>query len=374
VTYTYDNNGNMLTSVSGANTTHYTWDFENRLTSVQLPGSGGTINFKYDPFGRRVEKVSSSATSIYIYDGDNLVEETNSAGTAVARYTQTQNIDEPLAMLRGSTTSYYSADGLGSITSLTNTSGANAQTYTYDSFGNLTASSGSLTNSFRYTGREFDTETSLYYYRARYYDATVGRFLGEDPIHFIAGVNFYPYVGNSPTNGLDPSGLAPKPGQNCGITKCFGVAYFTAVRNDQAPAGALRPYGIPAKTGTVAVDPRDFGLPYPRGNSRSANEGKAAIQALLAYEYPGLVVIPGDGSGITPPDAPNPPYPVSDIIDPRVLNHPRSVPTIDIYRVPTNAAANKLTGLHYTWILFPAGSPFDCPAGFVKNPVGIAGP
>src|ERR1700674_5443528 len=169
-TYTYDSNGNMLTSVSGANTTHYTWDFENRLTSVQLPGSGGTVNFKYDGFGRRIEKISSSATSIYIYDGGNLIEETNSVGSAVARYTQGLNIDEPLAMLRGNTTSYYSADGLGSVTSLRNTSGANAQTYTYDSFGNLTASSGSLTNSFRYTGREFDTEPSLYYYRARYYD------------------------------------------------------------------------------------------------------------------------------------------------------------------------------------------------------------
>jgi YD repeat-containing protein len=92
----------MLTSVSGANTTHYNWDFENRLTSVQLPGSGGTVSFKYDAFGRRVEKVSSSTTSIYVYDGDNLIEEINSAGTAVARYTQGLNIDEPLAMLRGS--------------------------------------------------------------------------------------------------------------------------------------------------------------------------------------------------------------------------------------------------------------------------------
>jgi len=72
------------------------------------------------------------------------------------------NIDEPLVMLRSGTTSYYQADGLGSLTSLSNPSGALTNTYTYDSFGNLLASTGSLVNSFRCTGREFDTETSLY--------------------------------------------------------------------------------------------------------------------------------------------------------------------------------------------------------------------
>ncbi len=129
--------------------------------------------FRYDPFGRRIEKISPNATSIFAYDGDNLVETVNASGSVVARYAQGLNIDEPLAELRGGTTDYYEADGLGSVTSLTDTTGAVAQTYTYDSFGNTVATSGSLVNSFQYTGREFDAETSLYYYRARYYDATV---------------------------------------------------------------------------------------------------------------------------------------------------------------------------------------------------------
>jgi RHS repeat-associated protein len=208
-TYTYDNNGNTLTKVVGSNTTQYFWDYENRMSSVTLPGSGGTVSFKYDPFGRRIYKSSSSGTSVYAYDGDNLVEETNSSGAAVARYSQGLNIDEPLAMLRSSTTSYYQADGLGSLTSLSNTSGALANTYTYDSFGNLTASTGSPTNSFRYTGREFDAETGLYYYRARYYDTQTGRFLSEDPIGFGGGENFYRNVRNHPTDLGDPMGLSP---------------------------------------------------------------------------------------------------------------------------------------------------------------------
>jgi len=128
------------------------------MTSVTLPGSGGTVTFKYDPFGRRIYKSSSIGTSIYTYDGDNLIEETNSSGAVVARYSQTQNIDEPLAMLRSAATSYYHADGLGSVTSLSNAAGALAQTYTFDSFGKLTASSGSLTNPFQFTSRELDTE------------------------------------------------------------------------------------------------------------------------------------------------------------------------------------------------------------------------
>ena len=165
-----------------------------------------TDSFKYDPSGRRIYKASSLGTSIYAYDGENLIEETNSSGAAVARYSQTQNIDEPLAMLRGGSTSYYHEDALGSVTSLSNATGALAQTYTFDSFGKQTASSGSITNPFQYTAREFDPETSLYYYRARYYDPSTGRFLNEDPTGFRGGINLYGCVGNDPINKTDPDG------------------------------------------------------------------------------------------------------------------------------------------------------------------------
>jgi RHS repeat-associated protein len=206
-TYTYDYNGNTQTKVVGSNTTSYAWDFENRLTSATLPGTGGTVTFAYDPFGRRIKKVTSTTTSIFAYDGDNLIEETNSSGAVVARYAETQNIDEPVAMLRSGATSYFHADGLGSVTTLSNAAGSIANTYTYDSFGKLTASTGSLVNPFQYTARESDIETGLYYYRARYYDPTAGRFLGEDPIGLGGGPNFYNYALGDPTNFSDPTGL-----------------------------------------------------------------------------------------------------------------------------------------------------------------------
>jgi RHS repeat-associated protein len=186
----FDNNGNATTKNDSTGITTYAWDFENLMTSVALPASGGTLSFRYDPFGRRIYKSSSSGTSIFAYDGDNLVEETNSSGAAIARYSQGLNIDEPLAMLRSSTISFYQADGLGSVTSLSNAAGALAQIYTFDSFGKQTATSGSIVNSFQYTGRESDSETGLYYYRARYYDPVAVRFISEDLSGFGAAQIF----------------------------------------------------------------------------------------------------------------------------------------------------------------------------------------
>jgi len=116
-------------------------------------------------------------------------------------------IDEPLAELRSSAVSFYNADGLGSTTSLTNSAGAISNKYFYDSFGNVYRSSGSVVNAYQFTAREFDSETGLYYYRARYYDPAVGRFLSEDPFGFSSGVNYYPYAANNPTDDTDPLGL-----------------------------------------------------------------------------------------------------------------------------------------------------------------------
>jgi RHS repeat-associated protein len=203
--YAYDNNGNTLTDPAGK---QYTWDFENRLVQAVVPGTG-TTTFKYDPFGRRIQKSGQLGTTNYLYDGDNdsVIGEVDNNGNIVARYTHGLGIDQPFAELRSGATSYYQADGLGSATSLSNLAGVLANTYTYDSFGKLTASTGTIINPFQYTAREFDSETGIYSYRARYYDTSVGRFISEDPSGFAGDGNFYAYTANNPVLYIDPSGL-----------------------------------------------------------------------------------------------------------------------------------------------------------------------
>jgi RHS repeat-associated protein len=135
--------------------------------------------------------------------------ELDQSGNVSARYAQGSGLDQPLAEFRSGTASYYDQDGLGSVTSLNNSTSVLANSYSYDSFGKPTASTGTLTNPFQYTGREFDSETGIYYYRARYYDSSGGRFLSEDPLRFGIAPNFYAYVANDPVGYIDPSGLCP---------------------------------------------------------------------------------------------------------------------------------------------------------------------
>jgi RHS repeat-associated protein len=179
-----------------------------RLVQAVVPGqNGGTTTFRYDPFGRRIQKSGPLGTTNYLYDGEDSIEELDQSGNVLARYTHGEGLDEAFAEFHSGTSSYYEADGLNSIMSLTNSSATIISTYSYDSFGHLSNTTGTLLNSLRYTGREFDSETGLSYYRARYYDSAAGRFMSEDPAAFSASLNFYSYVRNSPVMWVDPFGL-----------------------------------------------------------------------------------------------------------------------------------------------------------------------
>ncbi len=102
---------------------------------------------------------------------------------------------------------YYHYDGLGSVVALSDSNSDTIQTYDYSVYGQVAAEDPDfLTNPYMFTGRRFDIETGLYYYRARYYNPYIGRFLQTDPVGYGAGINWYAYCGNNPLNMVDPSG------------------------------------------------------------------------------------------------------------------------------------------------------------------------
>jgi len=223
LSYLYDANGNQTSRVSVRSpekTWVSTWDYENRLVKMEkVKGAEKqTVSFTYDPLGRRVEKklttvkggITKTSVWSYVYDGDNIALEVyaDAEGSVTKTfYTHGASVDEHLALERGNGSYYYHTDGLGSVTAITDGNKAVVQGYGYDSFGNMKQST-SFVNSFTYTGREWDKETGLYYYRARYYDPMEGRFISKDPIGFKGGdVNIYAYVKNNPIRFRDPRGL-----------------------------------------------------------------------------------------------------------------------------------------------------------------------
>jgi RHS repeat-associated protein len=116
-------------------------------------------------------------------------------------------------------------DHLGTVHDLVDDSGAVVNHITYDSYGNVLAQTNpAVSTRFLFTGREFDAETGLYYYRARYYDPKLGRFINKDPIRFRAGTNLYRYVGNAPQAFTDPQGKLP-PEFFEAVTKLWDVPY-----------------------------------------------------------------------------------------------------------------------------------------------------
>jgi RHS repeat-associated protein len=193
----YDANGNMTSD----GTHSYTWDARNRLAAMD---SGSTANFAYDAFGRRSSKTILGAQKNFLYDGANAVQEL-SGSTATANMLA-GGVDEVFQRTDSGGAMNLLADALGSTVGLANTTGILQTTYSYEPFGNTTATGTSSSNSTAYTGREVDA-TGLYFYRARYYNATLQRFISEDPIGLDGGINFYRYVGDNPVNLLDPFGL-----------------------------------------------------------------------------------------------------------------------------------------------------------------------
>ena len=197
---TYDLNGNL----TAAGTQTYTWNARDQLTAT----SGGTSSFVYDGLGRRIKKVVSATTTKFLYDGLNPVQEQfNGGGVSADLLTGSASIRPISAPCLG--TSYnFMTDALGSTVGLVTGSTLSPE-YTYQPYGTSTQT-GSIGNPYRFTGREWDGATGLQYNRARYYNPTWGRFIGEDPIGYWGGdANLYQYGAANPIGLVDPTGLDP---------------------------------------------------------------------------------------------------------------------------------------------------------------------
>ncbi len=202
--YSYDNNGNLLSKTDSAGTTTFAWTEENQLKQVTQP-NGITVNYAYDALGRRLQRTNSAgASERYVYDGQDVLLDLNADWSVANTYLHGPGIDDHLRQTTGAGSSYFLTDHLGSTAGLTDANGNVSEQQVYDSFGQT---AGSTRTRYGYTGRERDPDNGLLYYRARWYDPQLGRFISEDPIGLAGGINQFAYVGNDPQNGTDPSGL-----------------------------------------------------------------------------------------------------------------------------------------------------------------------
>jgi RHS repeat-associated protein len=251
LSYGYDNRGNQTTKTvpdATDKTWTRTWDYSNRLIEEsKVKGTETrTITYKYDPLGRRIEKkfvqtvdgVPETQTTTYVYDNEDVVLEIfkTDSGTEKTFFTHGPGTDEPLALERGGQYYYYHADGLGSISAITDASKSVIQSYGYTSYGMATSSS-DFRNSYQFAGREYDWETGTYYYRNRILDPMDGTFTSKDPISFKGGINLYSYVGNNPINQVDPSGLA-------GCTYSIANHQLVCSSNNGSQTVTLGPEGV----------------------------------------------------------------------------------------------------------------------------------
>jgi RHS repeat-associated protein len=211
---TYDSIGNPL-SYRGMT---FTWDAGRQLASATSGGT--TATYKYNSSGIRTSKTVGGTTTKYMLAGTQVVKAATGSDYVLYCYDESGS---PVMFRTKSGSSYanyyYVKDLQGDIVAITNASGTKVVEYTYDAWGKVLTTTGSLastigaTNPYRYRGYWFDTETGLYYLQSRYYDPQTGRFINADMLvstgQGVLGSNMFAYCMNDPANLTDQLGLFP---------------------------------------------------------------------------------------------------------------------------------------------------------------------
>lgn len=259
ITFTpqYDANGNLLNDTDH----QYRYNLNNKLVGVDA----NLASYAYDALGRRISKTTPNSTITYFYVGDQMVEEYNGK-SLIASYVYGNNIDEALQMKRGKNAYYYHTNQLGSTMALTDKDGNVAERIAYDAYGKPTffnasgdeISESSIGNNILFTGREYDAETSTYYFRARTQHPQVGRFMQKDVFQYIDGMNDNWFVRNRPTLLYDPYGT-------CGIDPIRPITRIPALRNGlRANGGRIYCPDVKTPQPPTWITPK-AALPYIKG-------------------------------------------------------------------------------------------------------------
>ncbi|QDS86922.1 Putative deoxyribonuclease RhsC [Rosistilla ulvae] len=232
-TYQYDAEGNMIRRTEDATGDYRTFGFDhrNRLFRVTDFSSGDVIaqevTYTYDALDRRIARTvdengdaaGGESTEMFVYDREDVLLDFVDADGSLAteapelavRYFHGPGIDQVLSqeIVISAENQWYLTDHLGTTRELIGDDGSLLNRLSYDSFGNLVLETDAAFGTrYQFTGREFDDAVGLHYYRARFYDAKIGRFVSEDPIGFGGGdTNLQRYVGNVVIQLIDPSGL-----------------------------------------------------------------------------------------------------------------------------------------------------------------------